>query len=336
MRDSRPAYMKLENPSLGARKESILTDEMMIAFCESRLDWIAKDMEELFTDLREFASSMELDFQEQAAAEFNTRESSLDYVELQLPYTLAVYSYREEFEFKYDNLRLYLNDRIKTNSWGKSSYAIEIPFVDPWYEGSHSLDVMAMLLNYNSEVDLNGFASWVALHDWAWANIDFFKFAISYAVHQEPKYRVKMDYAEERYKRNKEERNRLCWKKELAEARVKQSRALNIIEHGYKGETLQLFRKKDVPVKITELEVVRITPSMKSVDVRFVGRDFSSYSYHHIWRSGTNYTERKEWVAKGVRISTLLETSVVDDFSEEASPYDSSHTYYRLPVKRRW
>jgi len=47
MRDSRPAYMKLENPSLGARKESILTDEMMIAFCESRLDWIAKDMEEL-------------------------------------------------------------------------------------------------------------------------------------------------------------------------------------------------------------------------------------------------------------------------------------------------
>ena len=35
MRDSRPAYMKLENPSLGARKESILTDEMMIAFCES-------------------------------------------------------------------------------------------------------------------------------------------------------------------------------------------------------------------------------------------------------------------------------------------------------------
>ena len=50
MRDSRPAYMKLENPSLGARKESILTDEMMIAFCESRLDWIAKDMEELFDD----------------------------------------------------------------------------------------------------------------------------------------------------------------------------------------------------------------------------------------------------------------------------------------------
>ena len=45
MRDDRPACMKLENPSLGARKESILTDEMMIAFCESRLDWIAKDME---------------------------------------------------------------------------------------------------------------------------------------------------------------------------------------------------------------------------------------------------------------------------------------------------
>ena len=288
MRDSRPAYMKLENPSLGARKESILTDEMMIAFCESRLDWIAKDMEELFTDLREFASSMELDFQEQAAAEFNTRESSLDYVELQLPYTLAVYSYREEFEFKYDNLRLYLNDRIKTNSWGKSSYAIEIPFVDPWYEGRHSLDVMAMLLNYNSEVDLKGFANWVALHDWAWANIDFFKFAISYALHQEPKYREKMEYAQERLHRNKEERNRLCWKKQLAEERVKQSRALDIIENGYKGHSLQLFRKKDVPVKITELEVVRITPSMKSVDVRFVGRDFSSYSYHHIWRSGTN------------------------------------------------
>ena len=181
MRDGRPAYMRLENPSLGARKESILTDEMMIAFCESRLDWIAKDMEELFDDLREFASSMELDFQEQAAAEFNSREGSFDYVQLQLPFTLAVYSYREEFEIKYDNLRLYLNDRIKTNSWGKSSYAIEIPFVDPWYEGSHSLDVMAMLLNYNSEVDLNGFANWVALHDWAWANIDFFKFAISYA-----------------------------------------------------------------------------------------------------------------------------------------------------------
>ena len=231
---------------------------------------------------------------------------------------------------------MYLNDRIKTNSFGKSSYAIEIPFVDPWYEGSHSLDVMAMLLNYNSEVNLTGFANWVALHDWAWANIDFFKFAISYAVHQEPKYREKMEYAQERLQRNKEERNRLCWKKQLAEERVKQSRALDIIEHGYKGHSLQLFRKKDVPVKITELEVVRITPSMKSVDVRFVGRDFSSYSYHHIWRSGTNYTERKEWVAKGVRISTLLETSVVDDFSEEALPYDPDHKYYRVPTKRRW
>ena len=193
-----------------------------------------------------------------------------------------------------------------------------------------------MLLNYNNEVDLNGFANWMSLHDWAWANIDFFEFAISYAAHQEPKYHEKMEQAQVRLKRNQEERNRLCWKKQLAEERVKQSRALDIIEHGYKGTTLQLFRKRDVPVKITELEILKITPSMKSVDVRFVGCDFSSYSYYHIWRSGTNYTERKEWVAKGVRISTLLETSVVDDFSEEASPYDSDHEYYRVPLKRRW
>ena len=334
MEDMKPAFMKLENPSIGSRKESILTDEMMVAFCESRLDWIENDIKELFEELREFSSAMEKEYQEEIQRQIDVREGSYEFKEMTQPYALGLYEYNEEISLKYKDLRLYLNGAEGYVGWGSSKFQIEVPFVDSWEEGSHSLDVMAMRLNYNAEVDLKGFAEWVALHDWAWANIDVFKSAVRFAEHQESMYSEKITEYKDRLTRNQEERNRMTWKKELAESRVKQSKALDIIEHGYKGKEQKLFRKRDVPIMVSELEVLRITPSLKTVDVRFVGRDFKSYSYDCIWRSGTNFTRTKEWISKGVRISTLPETSVVEDFSEAGSPYDPEHLYYKKPRRR--
>jgi hypothetical protein len=119
------------------------------------------------------------------------------------------------------------------------------------------------------------------------------------------------------------------WKKILASKRALQSRALDVIEFGYEGAELKLFKKVDRPIMVQELEVLKITPSKKSVDVRIVGRDFVKYEYgyHGIWRTGTVYTERNEWIEKGLRIATLFEMDVIQDYSEEKCLYDPSVVY---------
>src|SRR6056300_663539 len=96
MEEMKPAFMKLENPSIGSRKESILTDEMMVAFCESRLDWIENDIKELFEELREFSSAMEKEYQEEIQRQIDVREGSYEFKEMTQPYALGLHEYNEE------------------------------------------------------------------------------------------------------------------------------------------------------------------------------------------------------------------------------------------------
>ena len=90
-----------------------------------------------------------------------------------------------------------------------------------------------------------------------------------------------------------------------------------------------MFKKVDRPMMVTRMEILRITPSKKSVDVRIVGRDFVKYEYGYygIWRTGTVYTEEKEWISKNVRIATLFEMDIVQDYSEEKCAYDPTVEY---------
>ena len=133
----------------------------------------------------------------------------------------------------------------------------------------------------------------------------------------------------QRIEQNLEEINHLRWKKALAAKRALQSRALDIIEFGYEGEEQKLFKKVDRPMMVTRMEILRITPSKKSVDVRIVGRDFVKYEYGYsgIWRTGTVFTEEKEWISKNVRIATLFEMDIVQDYSEEKCAYDCTVEY---------
>ena len=133
----------------------------------------------------------------------------------------------------------------------------------------------------------------------------------------------------QRIEQNLEEINHLRWKKALAAKRALQSRALDIIEFGYEGEEQKLFKKVDRPMMVTRMEILRITPSKKSVDVRIVGRDFVKYEYGYsgIWRTGTVFTEEKEWISKNVRIATLFEMDIVQDYSEEKCAYDPTVKY---------
>ena len=57
MREVKPVF-KLENPSVGTRKERILTDEMLVAFCESRLEWLKDDIFDLFNEVSEYHESV--------------------------------------------------------------------------------------------------------------------------------------------------------------------------------------------------------------------------------------------------------------------------------------
>ena len=51
---------------------------------------------------------------------------------------------------------------------------------------------------------------------------------------------------------------------------------------------------------VKSLEITRVTPSKKSVDVKIIGRDFEKYTYdsYGIWRTGTVLVKRKNGFRK--------------------------------------
>ena len=51
---TKKSIFRLEHPSKGTRKESILTDEMLVAFCESRIEWLEEDIRDAFTETEAF------------------------------------------------------------------------------------------------------------------------------------------------------------------------------------------------------------------------------------------------------------------------------------------
>jgi 6-pyruvoyl-tetrahydropterin synthase len=289
-------------------------------------------MIELFDTMQQFKEEMTVDFMQAAQNEFYSKHSDFTIENLVSPYSLDLMRLSETIGLNNHSIDVYMNHKLDDHSsYHSHDFKVSVPLMQPWSEGGRSLDFLNMKLRYTQEVDLKGYAKWVALHDWAWANTDFFEFVVAYAEHQWPAYQRKMAEMNEKLAHYQQERNQMTWKRELAQARALQNRALDIIENGYQGKVQKLFRKRDVPVLIREMEILRITPSLKSIDVRFVGKDFVSYSYNYIWRSGTNYTKTKEWVCKNVRISTLLEVDITQDFSESGSPYDPDHAYFVMP-----
>ena len=55
---TKKTIFRLEHPSKGTRKESILTDEMLVAFCERRIDWLDEDIRDAFKETEVFHQKM--------------------------------------------------------------------------------------------------------------------------------------------------------------------------------------------------------------------------------------------------------------------------------------
>ena len=51
---TKKSIFRLEHPSKGTRKESILTDEMLVAFCESRIEWLEEDIRDALQRRKRF------------------------------------------------------------------------------------------------------------------------------------------------------------------------------------------------------------------------------------------------------------------------------------------
>jgi len=303
MKVEKPVF-KLEHPSKGTRKESILTDEMLVAFCESRIDWLKEDIEDAHKEANEFHTQIE-----RRVEMFISSCPEL----VASPYELA------DFNLPFENHWRYRDD------------AFSIKYQSPtFYLNFHNQEyINHAIIDYQSECTMEEIQHWIDLRDWTFNSEEFFASYIAACEGEEPEYMEQMNVLMQRIEQNREEMNHLRWKKALAAKRALQSRALDIIEFGYEGEEQKLFKKVDRPMMVTRMEILRITPSKKSVDVRIVGRDFVKYEYGYsgIWRTGTVFTEEKEWISKNVRIATLFEMDIVQDYSEEKCAYDPTVKY---------
>ena len=329
MREVKPVF-KLENPSVGTRKESILTDEMLVAFCESRLEWLKDDISDLFKEMSEYHESVLNRFEMYISATPEIIASPYEVASLKMPYHFERKDWGKDLIISFQSPNICLDfKKGEPSCYTKADFDISIPFIDPWSEGGRDFDFDSAQVWHLAKCSMSEIDRWIDFKNWIYESVGFFESYIKFCEEEERDYFDMVKRLRARLHRNLEELNLMRWKKELAQKRALQSRALDIIEFGYSGEEQQVFRKRDVPVMVKELEIIRITPSLKTVDVRFKGRDFKKYlyGYHGIWRTGTEFHKEREWVQKGVRVATLLGMDVVEDYSEEACPYDETIKY---------
>lgn len=330
---TKKTVFRLEHPSKGKRKESILTDEMLVAFCESRIDWLDEDIRDAFKEMEAFHQKIKSRMLMALSGTPEIIASPYEIVGFQLPYAYRKVGYTSDMDIVYLEPTFYLNIQNKEKShWGRSEFEIRIPLgADQWKEGEHYLDPNNARISYRADCNVSQMREWMKIYDWLFDSPEFFDYYVGFCEAEQQEYFEYVEKQSERIKRRHEEINQLRWKKALASKRALQSRALDIIEFGYEGEEQKLFKKVDRPMMVKSLEITKVTPSKKSVDVKVVGRDFVKYTYdsYGIWRTGTVYGEEKEWVQKNVRIQTLFEMNIVEDYSEEKCPYDPTIQYLR-------
>ena len=330
---TKKSIFRLEHPSKGTRKESILTDEMLVAFCESRIDWLEEDIRDAFAETEAFHEKVKSRLQMAFSGTPEIIASPYEIVDFEMPYSFERVGYYNEMGITYPQPKFYLNFQNKENTrWGRSEFEIRISLrEDQWKDGEHYLVPNNTSIAYRADCNVSQMRAWINIHDWLFESPEFFEFYVECCEAEQQEYFDYVGRQAERVQRRHEEINLMRWKKALASKRALQSRALDIIEFGYEGEEQKLFKKVDRPMMVKSLEIMRVTPSKKSVDVKIIGRDFERYIYgrYGIWRTGTEYGEEKEWIQKNVRIQTLFEMDIVEDYSEEKCPYDLTIKYRR-------
>jgi len=323
--------IKLEHPSKGSRKESILTDEMLVAFCESRIEWLKEDVKDALaeTELYHQKAKRRISMLVSSAPELVA--SPYELIGFQLPYGYRRTMYQRKLGIGYLNPEFYLNLRNQEKThWGRSEFTVSIQLKEEsWKNGDYYLDPDNARISYKGDCTPDEMKRWIGIYNWLYDSEAFFERFVTACETEQSDYFSFVRKQDNRIQRNWEEVNLMNWKKILASKRALQSRALDVIEFGYEGEELKLFKKVDRPIMVQELEVLRVTASKKSVDVRITGRDFVKYEYgyHGIWRTGTVYSETKEWIETGIRIATLFEMDIIQDYSEEKCLYDPSVVY---------
>lgn len=330
---TKKTVFKLEHPSKGKRKESILTDEMLVAFCESRIDWLQEDIRDAFKETETFHEEIKSRIQMALSGSPEIIASPYEIVDFKMPYSYEQIGFQKEMKIAYLKPTFYLNfQNQEASHWSRSEFEICIPLDEhQWKDGEHFLDPNNAKISYRATCNVSQMREWIKIYDWIFDTPEFFDFYVGCCESEQQEYFEYVEKQSKRIKKGHEEINHLRWKKALASKRALQSRALDIIEFGYEGQEQKLYKKVDRPMMVKSLEITKVTPSKKSVDVRIIGRDFLRYTYgrYGIWRTGTEYGEEKEWVQKNVRIQTLFEMDIVEDYSEEKCPYDPTVQYRR-------
>lgn len=339
MSDLKPV-LKLENPSLGSRKDKILTDEMMVAFCESRIDLLNKEIKDCVESALKLQESLLTEFTRLLGLHPVHVGSKYAIDEVRFPFKVRANYSTEVIQVEYDSIYIKIDLAPKRTDWG-NDFSVKLPFIGElfgdkeeyvgWLNSTHEIDYASMQISSKSTISLSELDDIIDLRDWIFNNPELFEWIVDFLEHSESDFFDQITRLKALVRECQEERNVMRWKRQLAYNRALQSRALDIIEFGYVGDYQKLFRKRDLPVLVKELQVLRITPSLKTVDIRIKGRDWKCYEYgrYGIWRTGVQYKEESEWIEKGVRVSTLFEIDLIDNYSEEACPYDYTIRYRR-------
>lgn len=319
--------LKLKNPSQGSRQESILSDEMLAVFCQSQIDWFKEDTKELYGEMAACREPHNDAWNEYVRSHRELDDFCLQFSHVYGGYSFDYHVFKGEVNYQNDSLNVLFYHEGQRPEKYCSRYRLTIPFgARDWYEMDHTLRYEDMVIETKNTLTLREIEILNECRDWVYMNQGFFESIVEWKELQFESFDRLYQKSKKRLAHNQAQIALLEHRLDLALKRGTQSLALQIIQDGYKGEEVQLFRKRDVPMMVEELEVLRITPSHKSVDIRIVGRDFKNYEYGHygIWRTGTAYHEKKEWIQKGVRVETLLGIDITGDYSEEANPFSDN------------
>lgn len=320
-------FNKLSNPSLKPEAPSLLTDEMLIAFCDSQLEVIAEERNEIKTAITEENESLF-----KLIEQFSKQELPPSGGKINLHQIGKVYF----VPFHYEKMRYadpeFVFELARRTNPEPLRVRIEIPFKGAntvpkdtfvgWLDSIHHLDFDNFIIDiHRPKPTISEFNQAVFLRDWILENTAYFDGVIRFLEKQYPDFQSFIERAFRGLRHLDRQEKQLILRKALAQKRIQQARALHIIEHGYHGEPIEMFRKLNRPIIVTDIEVLHIYPSKRVLKVRFKGRDFKKYTYDHYnrYRTGTVYKNTAVWVQDNVHVKTLFGVDINTDYSEEGA-----------------
>lgn len=175
MREVKPVF-KLENPSVGTRKERILTDEMLVAFCESRLERLKDDIFDLFNEVSEYHESVLNRFEMHIAATPEIIASPYEVASVKMPYHYERKNWNQDLIVSMQTPQLCLNFKNGERlGWSKSDFEISIPFIEAWNEGGRDFDFEEAEVWHMAKCSMRDIDRWIDFKHWIYDSVGLFE-----------------------------------------------------------------------------------------------------------------------------------------------------------------